>query len=316
MIKKNITKDIFLQKDIYNYLHTLSRSLNEGDEVSIQKYKKFIDHGFLRLSTAQLKYIISNNFNKIFKILDENDNYLILQRSKYNTYSKSFENGITFGFITNNDEHQNIKKAIDLLSKFNLNYEIIIVGNNKEDLSNPKVRFFSYKDNGQRFLVNKKKSLIIENANKENLCIMHDHIYLDKHFIEGLLSFGNDFHFYDPLRFSLKKDKEIFSSRNSYINSLSYFGFKKPITNQNYVNDSSFINGSFILGKSELFRKCGWPNHLAWGELEDIHFSKLIFLNGYYILLDKKNRVLSNGLRIKEINKFQHLKNILKSFYS
>ena len=115
------------------------------------------------------------------------------------------------------------------------------------------------------------------------------------------------------MRFSEIRNAEIYSSRNSFQKSFSSFGIYESIKQQPYINDSSFINGSFILGKRKLFDKCRWPDHLAWGELEDVHFSRMIFLSGYYISLDKNNRVLSNGARIKEVNRLQTIKNILRS---
>tara|TARA_B100001248_G_scaffold110085_2_gene82151 strand:+ start:2979 stop:3932 length:954 start_codon:yes stop_codon:yes gene_type:complete len=312
-MKQILSKELFAERDIYKYFHDLSRSLNNNELISIQKSNRHTDHGFLQLSNSQLKYIICNNFKDVFEISDEDDNSLILRCISSRTYDKTFKNGITFGYITNDIDHPNIIRSISALENFDLNYEVLVIGNHKTSRKNGKVRYFEYASKEKRFLLNKKKSLIIKNASKENVCIMHDHILLDDEFLRNLINYGNDFHFYDPLRFSEIKNAEIYSSRNSFHKSFSSFGIYESIKQQPYINDSSFINGSFILGKRKLFDKCRWPDHLAWGELEDVHFSRMIFLNGYYISLDKNNRVLSNGARIKEVNRLQTIKNILRS---
>lgn len=314
MDKEISSNEIFKNKDIYKYLHDLISKTHIGDQLIIEKPKKINDHGFLGISLSQFKYIIINNFSYIFSIESEDQNKIILKKSNNSPYDETFKNGITFGFITNNSDHPNINKAIHALSNFNLNYEIIIVGD-EEKPEKDRVRKIKYQEQNKRFLINKKKSVIINNSSKENICIMHDHILVDAHFIENLLKYGNNFHFYDTLRYSKKLNKEVFSSRNAYHKAISFFGIRSSINNQKYISDSSFINGSFIMGKSELFKTCKWPEHLAWGELEDVHFSKSIFLNGYYISLDKNNRIFSTGLRIKEINRLQGLKNLLKFIF-
>ena len=99
----------------------------------------------------------------------------------------------TFGIITdgNNDNFiiQNIKSIQDNKIK---HYEIIIVGNTKINASEL-IKIINFDETIKTNWITRKKNIIVEHAQYENIVLMHDYIMFDVNWYEGFTKFGNDF---------------------------------------------------------------------------------------------------------------------------
>lgn len=98
----------------------------------------------------------------------------------------------TFGIITNGTEDNRINQIIDSIEKQNIpNYEIIIVGNSKIVRDNTKV--IEFDESVFPAWITRKKNIVTDLAQFENVVYLHDYIELDDKWYEGFLKFGNDF---------------------------------------------------------------------------------------------------------------------------
>ena len=80
------------------------------------------------------------------------------------------------------------------------------------------------------------------------------------------------------------------------------------------------IQGGVMIGKRKLLKKHLLDERIHWGELEDIHFSKVAFLDGSLINIDKNNFFISRSVnhiskRIR-VKIFSKLKNNLLWIYA
>jgi hypothetical protein len=98
----------------------------------------------------------------------------------------------TFGIITNNNI-VNLYKIIDSIELQNIpNYEIIIVGCNK-NLKKKNCTCIHFDETIYPGWITKKKNILTHNAKYENVVYMHDYIVLDKNWYNGYLRYGNNF---------------------------------------------------------------------------------------------------------------------------
>ena len=64
--------------------------------------------------------------------------------------------------------------------------------------------------------------------------------------------------------------------------------------------------------KRSIFNSMKLNENLYWGELEDVVFSKIAHLCGYYIYVDQNNKIYTNSLRLKEKKNLTFLPHIIQ----
>ncbi len=98
----------------------------------------------------------------------------------------------TFGIITNGTEDIRIEQIIDSIERQKIpNYEIIIVGNSKIVRDNTKV--IEFDESGFPAWITRKKNIVTDLAQFENVVYLHDYIELGDNWYEGFLKFGDNF---------------------------------------------------------------------------------------------------------------------------
>lgn len=320
-----VDSSIYKSRNIVKFFFNIDFLLKKNGLLYIMKKNK-TEHGMFSRSFSQVRYIVSNYFKFSYELIDTNNKFYIFKKTRSSrSYSKRIKS-LSFGYISNGKNLKLLKHSISSIKKnCPIPFEISVCGP-KKILNNiffkkNNITFIPEKKNiSSRANINSKKNLIIKRASMDNLILCHDHISFDKYFFERLIDYGNYFDFYDLDRRDLITGNLSISSRVSFIYPITSFSYKPLIKSfQSSDSPNLFMNGSLYIGKTALFKKILLDEHLYWDELEDLHFSEKIRLNGFVINQDSQNYALTSSLRHGKLNFkyffFRFIKKIISILY-
>lgn len=181
----------------------------------------------------------------------------------------------TFGIITGGNKDNRIKIIINSIREQKIpNYEIIIVGNSK--IKDTDINNIYFDETIKQSWITKKKNLITENANYENIVFLHDYIKLDKDWYTGFLKFGNEFSvcmtkMKTP---SGKRYRDWTIDAMAHISHITDERYKRLLPYEDLgLSKIMYISGAYWVAKKEIMEKYPLDERLSWGESEDIEWS-------------------------------------------
>jgi hypothetical protein len=175
----------------------------------------------------------------------------------------------TFGIITDGTKDHYLLEIIDSIISLNVpNYEIIIVGNTNIQTSQYiKVIPFNEQEKYPQIWISRKKNIIAQLSQYENISLSHDYIKFDINWYKHFEEFGSDWDVcmnriinLDNLRF---RDWTLWPPKFIDYNDLSQ-------------TDNMYASGSFYCVKKEFAIKYPLDENLMWGEGEDLEWSKSV----------------------------------------
>lgn len=184
----------------------------------------------------------------------------------------------TFGIITYKDNESLINQIIDSIEFQNIpNYEIIVVGSCDIDRKNLKV--IPFDESIKPSWITRKKNIITENSKYENIVYLHDYIVFENDWYEGQLKSGNNFQIRmdkivnpDGSRF---RDWVIWPHNDNEMD--NFIGMDGLIPyDMTHLSKYMYISGSYWIGKKDIMIQFPLDEALAWGEGEDVEWSKRI----------------------------------------
>ena len=195
----------------------------------------------------------------------------------------------TFGIVTSGVNQQHLLLQIDSIRKLNLEkYQIIVVGGSRP--LGADVKHVEFDESQVPGWITKKKNLIAQNADFENLVVSHDYIGFHQDWAAGFEIFGADWdvcmtrvedisgrRFYDWVYWDCP-DKPRYSA--------------VPYDQPAHTN-MQFIPGGYFVTKTSFFSEHPLDETLSWGESEDVEWSL---------------RVRSANLRLNPFSRVRHLK--------
>jgi len=224
----------------------------------------------------------------------------------------------TFGIVTDGDNDDNIGIIISSIENLKIpHYEIIIVGNSNINKKNCKVIRFN--ENIKNKWITRKKNIITENANFENIVYSHDYIRYDENWYSEFLKFGEDFKICTNK--ILNKDGNRFRDWTLWPDSLTdEFNF---LNSREYIipyeikhlSKYMYISGSYWIAKKQIMNEFPLNENLIWGESEDVEWSNRVkqkynfSINEYSIVHFLKNKKVS-FVEVQSEEKINLLKNI------
>lgn len=228
-----------------------------------------------------------------------------------------------FGIITSSvNPIIDLNKIINSIIQLNIpNYEIIIIGGNKEYQSN-NLSIYSFKENSNGGWITKKKNLITKYAKYENIVYLHDYIVFDKDWYINFLKFGNDFKV--CMNQIVNLDGTRFRDWTLWAESADEIGIPNPYYLIPYsiknLSRLMYFSGSYWIAKKEVMEEFPLNEDLLWGQSEDVEWSKRIRekynfsinQNSIVRLLKYKNPAFfncNNLEKIKEINQTDQYNN-------
>jgi hypothetical protein len=206
----------------------------------------------------------------------------------------------TFGIITNGVNDEFVNQSIESIRKQNIpNYEIIICGAYEGkyaiDADCNNIRF-NYRD--KIGWITKKKNLIAQNAKHENLCIMHDRIYLDDNWYDGIKSWGNSFEVLTVPQ--LLSNSDIRFGDWVCVNNFTIENAKKlyPL-NGGYCDyrdwDKDIPGGAaVVIIKKSIFQRFPFSEILYWDQYDDMEFHYRLLNNGFILRMNPNSIVYSS----------------------
>lgn len=182
----------------------------------------------------------------------------------------------TFGIITGGEQTACIDKIIDSIEAEHIpDYEIIILGLFTSPRSYTTV--FQFPEHLTPVgWISKKKNLIAQVANYENLVLLHDYIALEKGWYSGFLEFQKQTPNWDVV---MCKMKEMNGKR-----AMDWIGLPNDTVYGNvllpyeYCNPKGmYVPGNFFVVKRDFLRSHPLDERRLWSMGEDIEWSKRIF---------------------------------------
>ncbi len=204
----------------------------------------------------------------------------------------------SFGIITNGKKPEQVEDLVDSIVRQNIpEYEILVCGPfaGADQYEHLTVLDDVVLVDDVRAPICAKKNRIIRASRYNNLCILHDRFRLPQDWHARFRQYGN---FFDFLCLPTVDE----AGRRFRVD---WMRFCDPITRRLVRNRAmpysqwsagQIIQGGIILGKKHLMARYGLDERLHWEELEDMHFSKMAYLDGAFINIDVRNCIVSKAV--------------------
>lgn len=183
----------------------------------------------------------------------------------------------TFGVVTGGNNEQAINQIIDSIEKQNIpNYEIIIVGSCNITRNNTTI--IPFNENIKQGWITRKKNIITDAAEYENIVYLHDYVVFEDGWYEGQLKATDDF--------KIRMDKII------DINGVRWRDWTAWLHNPNspefneligrdcllpyditHLSKYMYISGTYWVAKKSVMEEFPLDESRTWGNSEDIVWS-------------------------------------------
>jgi hypothetical protein len=214
----------------------------------------------------------------------------------------------TFGLITDGlpASCDRLTDIVESIHALNIpNYEVIIVGpkdNVKSYFTNPLVKVIDFDDSIRAKWITKKKNVITQNALYDNIVYSHDYIVYDPNWYAGWQEFGDNYHAcmnrienFDGTRF---RDWNIYDHWElpEFAAAATYAGFNRAAREclipygENELQRFQYFSGTYWVAKKSIMQEIPQPEHLVWGQGEDLVWSSA-FRRKYRFSLNEKSTV-------------------------
>ena len=266
--------------------------------LSIYELKNFLN------SWGNLSVYFDNSFLDGSRILGFKNLMTIKRQCELKTFS--------FGVITNGNKLENLKSFIDcvlnIITDKNEQIEIIVCGPNniENEIKNhcSTIKFINEPDTFKSLgWITKKKNMIVEASEYENLIIAHDRYIFPNDFIKNLKIFGND---YSVL--VCKQELENKTRIPDWVTIGSEWGWTTPgILEYGDWSNYTFINGGIIIAKRNVLKKSPWNELLFWNQAEDVELTRTLKQNGFVPRLARNILVYSLPMRKNFMEGFEYI---------
>lgn len=266
--------------------------------LSIYELKNFLN------SWGNLSVYFDNSFLDGSRILGFKNLMTIKRQCELKTFS--------FGVITNGHKLENLKSFIDSVLNITTDeseqIEIIVCGPNniENEIKNhcSTIKFINEPDAFKSIgWITKKKNMIVEACENENLIIAHDRYIFPDNFIKNFKIFGQD---YSVL--VCKQELENKTRIPDWVTIGSEWGWTTPgILKYGDWSNYTFINGGIIIAKSNVLKKSPWNELLFWNQAEDVELTRTLRQNGFIPRLARNILVYSLPMRKNFMEGFEYI---------
>jgi hypothetical protein len=184
----------------------------------------------------------------------------------------------TFGILTAGNNNGMIQTIVDSIRNQNIpNYEILIIGNC--DISGNDIRLLPFDETIRHTWITKKKNILAQEANYENLVLLHDYVMFEENWYKGFLEFGNNFLFCTTQIKDNDGSRFIdYSFHPFYVMCLDPRFEKGCLLPYDFVpsrhaNKLLYISGTYYIIKTSLARLLPLDEKKTWGQGEDMDLS-------------------------------------------
>lgn len=261
---------------------------------------------FIR-SKSQIKNEFSVSTNGRYNLkVQKIDGYKLKLEYIKNTQTLHHDDSIdkwSFGIITNGQKNEQVNNLINSIIEQNIpNYEILICGEfnyaDYEKYPIVPIEDVVLKDD-IRAPITMKKNKIANKAQYQNLMIMHDRYLLPEDWFIKMKQYGN---YYDlmtmpnigPCGGRVNDWGQFRGKPSSIFYKINY------LLHFNQWSNEWYAQGGLIIIKKYLYLENKLDNRLYWDEMEDITWSQIGNLKGWFYYLDKNNMIYTFSDRLDE----------------
>lgn len=216
----------------------------------------------------------------------------------------------SFGIVTNGKRVETIRTSIESIRALKIPaYEILVCGSYGGAID-ADMRYLPFTEQDDKGWITRKKNLICEQARYENICVIHDRIYFDPGWYDGMRAWGAQFEVLGcPLRIP-HQGREIDSNWETV-----HEDFKLPDDDYRMFHTNGLLDlsdwdpyvhipGAIHILSREAWQAQPWDNALFWGDAEDIALSRAQHAAGLMVRLNPHAVVRSTHQSGVVINAF------------
>ena len=184
----------------------------------------------------------------------------------------------SFGIITSGQETERVQNVIQSIESLCIpNYEILVVGD--EGIIGDKVKIVDYDESIQNMWITKKKNLITDNAQYDNIVYTHDYISFLPGWYRGFLEYGDDFEI--CMNTMLNNDGSRFADwcLDAMLD-MKIFGEEKnrklipyDMCSKRDFSKIMYISGAYWVAKRDVMKRFPLNEKHLWGQSEDVEWS-------------------------------------------
>jgi hypothetical protein len=206
----------------------------------------------------------------------------------------------TFGVCATSSSKNYHKNLIESIENLNIpNYEILFIGD--QGCQDDRVRLIEFDDSVRPGWITKKKNILTQEAQYDNIVYLHDYISFHPYWYEGFLKLNKNFDL--CMNVILNSDGSRF--RDWCLNPYSVSPPYGPITNREFflpyeesgLSKKMYFSGSYWVGKKQFMLENPLDENLLWGHGEDIKWSEEV---------REKTDFVMNPLSIVYCQKYKH----------
>jgi cell division protein ZapA (FtsZ GTPase activity inhibitor) len=217
-----------------------------------------------------------------------------------------------FALITDGRRPDKVTRFIDSVARVrgidNIDWRVAICGptvfGETLDRRNGQVRFIEEPDQHMtKGWITRKKNLIVETTQAENLLIAHDRYEVPVSFLDQLFEFGADFSVITPAQIDTSgkrfPDWVAIGSQWSWTPcAMLQYGDYSP---------HSYVNGGAIISKRRVLTDTPWSNLLFWNQGEDVELTRSMTEQGVTPRLARLVKLIVTDARPGYIFDFMHV---------
>ncbi|MDA9000672.1 hypothetical protein N9J66_01255 [Gammaproteobacteria bacterium] len=272
-------------------------------------------HGNGVRSLSQIKHEFSISTHGRYRLKSENGSgtvSLIYEKVESVLISGDSINRWSFGIITNGKKSKQVNALIRSIQALHIpEYEILICG--PHDSKDPMIKVFGVDSDEEelRGPITKKKNEIGRLAKFENLVILHDRYVFPDNWFFKMKKYGNLFEMLVLPNIGLGGGR-VNDWSAFYGNPSQPLSKGTSLLPYNKYSESVYMQGGILIIKKSIFNRITLDENLYWGELEDVVFSKIAHLYGFFTYIDSNNRVLTDSSRLRESRDLNTVEYLLK----
>lgn len=238
----------------------------------------------------------SGYYSSAFKLIEKNKNFRVYEKTESLAIEKnSGLSSWTFGIPVGPEEPTVLNCCVARILELGIDdFEIILCGRPHRDFKYfDKVKIVGEEITAPPVHITRKKNEIVRNATKDNLCILHDRVFLPKDFIKAINRFGDMFPFVGfqsiyfadynnliPRRYSdfnvVSNKFNIAQSDNKIQKDTLFYEFVRNGWAYQHCLRADFgrqyLTGSLYICKRSLWEYCPQNEDYYWEEFEDVEF--------------------------------------------
>jgi hypothetical protein len=172
----------------------------------------------------------------------------------------------TFGIITDGSQDDQLNQMYESIVSQKIplsNWEIIIVGNSKLQKKNLSVLKFD--ENIKQNWITKKKNILVQNSQFENIVLMHDYLLLEPDWYTEFEKFGDNW--------DVCMNRLINPSGERYRDWVSWAPIRYiPYENNTHLRHM-YVSGAYFCVKKTFYLENPLDESIVWGMGEDVEWS-------------------------------------------